>query len=130
MAERYCAKNHTRPDLVIASPSVRTMSTATLFCEGIGYPREKIKKVDEIYESTTVELYQVIAGIKNKHEHVLLVGHNPGLTYLAVELCQLHTTNVPTAGMVRMALSIDSWGELKAGSARLLSFDYPKYEEK
>ena len=102
------------------------MTTATLFCEGIDFPREKIKKVDEIYESTTVELYQVLAKVKAKHNHVLLVGHNPGLTYLAIELCQLETTNVPTAGLVHMTLNIDGWGQLKAGTGKLLHFDYPK----
>lgn len=126
MAERYCAKQIDLPDLVLTSPSQRTLATAQLFCEGIGFPRDKIKQIDAIYEGNTVDLYGVLSKVKNKHQHVLLVGHNPGLTYLAVELSQLHTTNVPTAGLVHMELAIESWGQMKAGCARLLHYDYPK----
>ena len=126
MAERYRTKRLGLPDHVLSSPSQRTMTTATLFCEAIGFPRENIKAINAIYDASTVELYEILSRTKNTHKHILLVAHNPGLSYLAIELCQLHTTNVPTSGVVHMECELDNWGQLQAGCGKLLDFDYPK----
>lgn len=129
MAQRYVDCEYGIPDFVLSSPALRAMTTAQLFCDGIAYPRAQIAQREEIYDASTVELYELLSNLEHKHQHVLLVGHNPGLTYLAVELAQLHTTNVPTAGLVHLKLKIDSWQQLKAGCGKLVNFDYPKRVE-
>lgn len=129
MAERFLEYGYHLPDQVISSPALRAASTAQLFCDGIGFKRDRIHFIGTIYESTPVELYKLISQTPADVSHLMLVGHNPGLTYLAVELCQLHTTNVPTTGFVHIKLKIDKWAKLQAGCGKLLNYDYPKRVE-
>lgn len=129
MSSRFNANAYRKPDLVMTSPATRALTTARLFCENIDFPKEDIQQRYDIYECNTVDLYQLLSNSASHCEHILLVGHNPSITYFAIELCQLHTTNVPTTGLVNMSLAIDNWSQLKAGCGSLINFDYPKRVE-
>jgi phosphohistidine phosphatase len=55
------------------------------------------------------------------------VGHNPGFTELANELVpDLCLANLPTAGVVAIALDIAIWSDITDTTGRLRYFDYPK----
>src|SRR5690606_41200713 len=59
--------------------------------------------------------------------HVLVVGHNPGLTEAANRLLPtLACDNLPTSAVVAIAVDTDRWAELGPTACRLLYFDYPK----
>jgi len=56
----------------------------------------------------------------------MIFGHNPGLTTFVNKLGNQQFDNVPTCGVAGFEIKIDSWKELKYGSANLLFYDFPK----
>jgi len=36
--------------------------------------------------------------------------------------------NIPTCGLVKLGLPVDTWSDIEFGTATLLDFDYPKKE--
>lgn len=112
-------------DLVISSPAERAKTTALYLASELSRI-ESVLLLDPLYHANTTELFQEISLIDNKHNSVMLVGHNPGLTTFTNLLGNLKIENIPTCGIVGFDLPIKEWSQLKYGNANLLFFDYPK----
>jgi phosphohistidine phosphatase len=115
-----------RPDLIVTSPARRAIDTARIIAEAVEYPSETLRQEPRIYEATPGELIRVITGLPDDCGHAFLVGHNPGLTLLANTLTGSSIDNVPTCGVVRCVLDLDTWSKTEPGCGRLIDFDYPK----
>ena len=114
------------PDLIVASPASRAAMTARVFAFEINYPLEKIRYLASIYESDEKDLVDIISGLDDKLTKVMLVGHNPGLTDLANSIGNYPIDNIPTSGIVCIALDIIVWSESKKKSGELKYFEFPK----
>jgi phosphohistidine phosphatase len=128
MGKRLKEKDVT-PDLLFSSPAKRALSTARRIGKVLGYKKEKIKTDRRLYHADSEMIFSVLQEIKNKHEVVLVFGHNPGLTDFVNDLMTEHSMNidnVPTAGVVAFELDITDWKELLPHKGRMLFFDFPK----
>lgn len=115
-----------RPDLIMTSPAVRALSTALHYAAALAYPEDRIEKHPEQYAASPAVLLGLLKRVAPQMRTVLLVGHNPESTALANWLGQLSISNIPTSGIVALALTCTAWHDLVPGAARLLFFDYPK----
>lgn len=116
------------PDLMLSSPAKRALSTAKRIAEILGYPKEKIKTDRLLYHGDEDTILSVVRTINDKHNTVLLFGHNPGLTEFVNALAEneVYIDNIPTCGVVAFNLPVDSWSDVIWKSGNLLLFDYPK----
>ncbi len=115
-----------KPDLIMTSHAVRTVLTAELLCEPLGYKKEKIRVEKSLYEAGVEELLQDIKLVDSKVKNLLIVGHNPGLTLLANFLADTHVNNLPTSGMFAIELDSKSWEDISTANNKVLFFDEPK----
>ena len=76
------------PDLIVASPAARTIETARLLARALSYRLEDIVPIDRLYECEAVELCEIIEGINDRHENLIIVGHNPALSEFAWRLSE------------------------------------------
>jgi len=120
------AKAGIRPDLITSSPAVRALTTAEKIAEEFGIKKSKIDVNENIYTFNAEGLLEVIKGLDDKLNTVMLVGHNPATTVLLNELSGADIDNVPTCGVAQLEMNTDSWAQVKKGGAELVSFDYPK----
>jgi len=124
MGERL-AKREVDPDMVASSPATRAMATAEAIAHEIGYPEEDIRADERLYGASAFELLEIIQELGDHLDHVMLVGHNPGLTDLVNDLgCDID--NVPTCGIVEFAFDIDFWAHVGDTDPTCVDFDYPK----
>ncbi|MCP4409166.1 MAG: histidine phosphatase family protein [Gammaproteobacteria bacterium] len=114
------------PDLIITSSANRALTTAKVIAKKIGYPKKKLVADKKIYMADSEAILAVLRQVDDAYKDVFIVGHNPTQTDLANELTGEYIDNVPTCGVVRMTLDIDSWRDLKPGKGALVLFDYPK----
>jgi len=112
------------PDLIISSPALRAKTTAKNIAKTIAY-KGKIIYDENIYESDLSTLYKLIKSLDDKAGAVFIFGHNPGFNMLADKLVDLYD-NIPTCGFVEIDFNCDSWKDISAKNAKLISFDYPK----
>jgi phosphohistidine phosphatase len=115
-----------KPELIISSPAVRAVSTAEGIAAAIAYDVAQIGIDAQIYESGSDELLTILHGQDDRCEHVMLTGHNPGLTELLELLAQPGISNIPTCGIATLAFQVDHWRDVIAGEGELLAYDFPK----
>jgi phosphohistidine phosphatase len=115
-----------KPDLVVSSPAQRARSTAEYICEQIKYPLERIDFNEEIYEASVRTLLKVVNELNDIYSTVVIVGHNPGFSYLAENLTGAVIGDLPTCGIIELTFEFDSWALVSQNTAKLKSFIYPK----
>lgn len=115
-----------KPDLIISSGANRALTTAQAIKTRLGVTQEQFSIQPELYESCSETLLYVLQNQNNTPQHIMLVGHNPGLEMLGFYLTQEHLEKFPTAAVIHMYLSVTRWDELAEGCATLTLFDYPK----
>jgi phosphohistidine phosphatase len=131
---RFMARKDLRPDLILCSGAVRTRATVALVLPEIGAEGVKVVCDDALYLATPTVLLDRIRRIPDDVAQAMIVGHNPGLHALALELtgagsrrdiAQL-ATKFPTAGLAWLTFPLARWGAVGPAGGRLDGFMSPK----
>jgi len=123
MGRRLAARG-LRPQLILSSPAVRARDTASLIASELGYPQDDIKLDERIYDADTAILAQILWGIDERFDVVMIFGHNPTLTEFVNEFAGAGIANIPTCGVATLQFDVALW--VDAHRATLVDFDFPK----
>jgi phosphohistidine phosphatase len=121
-----------KPDLVLCSPARRTRETLSLIADAIGNPPTDYPRA--LYLSPPEVLLETIRKTTSGVSHLMLIGHNPGLQSLAVELCgqgpeedlEALSTKFATAGLAVITFKSGSWEDVASRSGCLTLYISPK----
>lgn len=106
--------------LVMSSTANRARQTAELFCDTLGYPKEKIEFTKSIYEAFYLDILRRINSISAAVDILVVFGHNPGLSdltnYLTDSYVDLKTSHV---AVIELEDGID-FSTLSGSTAKLL----------
>ena len=119
---------------VLASPAVRVVETIEHVEKTYGaqFSPDWDRR---IYLASSVTLLDIVRGADEAAEHLLMVGHNPGLEDLVFDLVPDDASSpardeveakYPTAALAEMELDIESWTAATDGCARLIRFTRPR----
>ncbi|MGN6373994.1 MAG: SixA phosphatase family protein [Sphingomonas sp.] len=119
-------------DHVVASPALRVMETVDHLAAGYGR-RIEPQWDRRLYLASAAMLLDLIHALPQEAEHVLLIGHNPGLEELVLLLTPdddgtlRHEVEIkyPTASIAELHL-VGDWATLLPGEARLIRFIRPR----
>lgn len=102
------------PDLIITSPAVRTLSTAQIVAGACALGERRIHRAADLYQATPDTIWSLITACESTLRHVLVCGHNPGLSRLASRLGpDPRRRELPTAGLATAVWSDAEWGSLR-----------------
>ena len=105
-----------RPDHIVTSPAVRTVSTAKEFARALGFPLSKIRHDDRIYLAERAALVTILRAVPSACRHVLLVGHNPGVSRLARWLTGDDSIgDLAPAAVCALRGDLQRWADVDAG---------------
>ncbi len=117
-------------DLVLASPAERVRRT--LEASGLDVP---VQFEDDAYLADSSTLITLLSAMDDGADAILLVGHNPGLQDLALDLAapggddrllREIADKFPTAAFAVFELDIDRWQDCALGCGRLVHFARPR----
>lgn len=112
------------PDLILSSTAVRTRRTTALIAEQLGYDPINVDYIEDLYESSTRILLRVINELDKKNNKVIIVAHNPAITYLAEYVSGAVIGNVSAAGLVHLRFDGD-WSEISQKNMELVKYYKP-----
>lgn len=119
------AQRGARPDLLLASPATRALTTAEHLAQALGIKRKDIVVDDRLYAAVASELLAVILALGNEYQRVMLVAHNPGLSDLVHRFAS-DITHLPTCAVVELTFAVAAWGEIGEARPTSVVFDHPK----
>ena len=116
-------------DWLISSPAVRTRQTMEQIATGLAFG-ESIIWQDSVYLADAETLLHVLSETPQDIEHVVLVGHNPGMEELIAGLCTGSPPHLnlamPTAALAHLHLEIFWWNQIRWGCGQLQLLVTPK----
>ncbi len=104
------------PDAILSSPAIRTKETVESITNQIHFSDDSVEFIDDLYEPSIRVMARVIGEIKENVNDVLLVSHNPAITYLSEYLTGEPIGNMAPASMVEIEFDGISWSEITQGS--------------
>lgn len=123
IAKSFANKN-LQIDLIVTSPASRTRQTAEIFGKYLDY-KKNIMLNDVLYMAFVNELLETISYTFDTIDSMMIVGHNPSLTALAVTLVGFKE-KFQMGGIMEIDFDCDSWIDISKENARLISYEVPK----
>jgi phosphohistidine phosphatase len=125
MAQRL-AEELEEPLTLMASPALRAISTARVFADVLRVPQNSIRIEPRIYEATAGTLLAIVNALPDTASHVLIFGHNPGMTDLGRRLTRELYADMPTCAVCTLQFDKPSWKDIVPGSGKIVRYRFPK----
>jgi phosphohistidine phosphatase len=111
------------PEIIIASPANRAITTCEIVIEQLGLAKESIQTDKNIYNADYKSLLKIVNQLDNSKKSAALFGHNNGITDLTVYLTDADIFNIPTSGMVLIEFPFDDWAMISKNTGLVLFFE-------
>ena len=103
-----------KADIMISSPAKRALKTAHIFAENLGFDKNRITEVRDIYRGmTTSKFLKLIHELCESAETVFFFGHNPTFHYFADNLLKDLVSDMPTCSTVGIDFDVARWEDLE-----------------
>jgi len=128
----FMRQENLQPDLVICSPSRRTRDTFDLTFSDHDTPASRFD--DRLYHASSATMLDLLRNLPGEVRHVMILGHNPGLHALALDLFSHGESDAveaicrkfPTCGLAVIDIELEDWRALGVGEGNLRLFMTPK----
>ena len=125
MAERLKSSGY-KPDLVVVSSALRARETAEALQKHY-HDQLNVRIEPKLYEAGAEVYTDVIRGVGKEVKHLMLIGHNPTIEWIAEALCGSYK-RMPTAAYLRVKIPF-SWSDFKLKTLDVLDYDFPKSDK-
>ncbi|HEY3021843.1 MAG TPA: histidine phosphatase family protein [Solirubrobacteraceae bacterium] len=118
------------PELVLCSTALRVRQTLERIEPALG--RRSVRVEADLYGASAHALLERLRGVPDTVSSVMVIGHNPGLQELVLQLArpgpELSAVRLkfPTAALATLAFAGARWADLDAGAAELVAFVRPR----
>ena len=112
------------PQLFVCSTALRTITTATIITEDLQLPQAQNSPA--IYEASEKTLLTVINNLPDNYDFIAMVGHNPGLSYLLLNLTGKVRDVPPCTAVVVVFEDADSWQEVSHNTGVITYYTSPQ----
>ncbi len=128
----FMAENGIEPDLILCSPAVRTRQTLDLVLPYLAGPT--VVYEEAFYLTAASQLLARVRRIEAKVRHVMIIGHDPGMQGLALELAGSGDAETlrslgrkfPTGALAVIRFNARDWSRIGPAKGRLELFATPK----
>ena len=126
MARRFLERGLV-PDLILASAAARTRETAETFAKVLGVAPRLLQADDALYLAEGDYILTTIRGVGPRVGHLMVIGHNPGISAAAISLAPEAITNdLPTCGTLTMSVNCATWNLIDRRCVRDSERDSPR----
>lgn len=97
------------PELIMASPALRSTKTADIFSSKMNFPKKQVLINTRLYLAEKDVLSNVISSLPDKHQSIVIFAHNPGITEFVNSSTEENIANLPTCGIAVIDIKSKSW---------------------
>lgn len=130
---RHLRKAGIAPAVILCSPSARTAATCHAFTTEEAADTQ-VRVSERLYLASPGELLHHIHALEDKFPSAMIIGHNPGLQLLCLQLCKDGadgfiddvTLKFPTAACASIVFKTTRWRDIAPDSGHLAGVVFPK----
>jgi len=111
-------KKKVLPDLIVSSPALRARETAQIVAKQINY-KNHIMYNEVIYEAFLNELIESISYTYDSVNSLLIVGHNPALTALAITFTDFKE-ELKNSDLIKIEFDCNSWIDIDKNNSKFV----------
>lgn len=112
-------------DKIISSSATRAAVTAELLSEQLKFPVSEIEFDKEIFEASVRSLLNYVNQASSDYNSLMIVGHNPVISYFAEYITGEQIGSIPTTGVAQIVFEIGKWDEVSSGNGKLNFLETP-----
>jgi len=113
------------PTIVLASSARRAQQTADIVARELGVAPRNARTDESLYLAAAEDILRVIQTTGPRIPHLMIVGHNPGISELANLLAPTAHIEMATAAMCSLSFDSRTWSDVKAGNLRDVRSESP-----
>jgi phosphohistidine phosphatase len=115
------------PDLILVSPAERAWTTAEILAGICELDSKQVQCARELYLATPETTWRLLARCDPALRHILICGHNPGLSQVASRLGPTpQRRNLETGGLASAVWLNGDWDTLQPETASSCELDDPE----
>jgi phosphohistidine phosphatase len=124
---KVLVENELVPDLLLSSTAKRTQQTAEILGREMELPTRRVKFAEQLYLARAEVILTLTQSTGPKVKHLVVVGHNPGISELARELGPAGTpiAELSTGSACTLTFVVKTWAELAPPASRVVRYDPP-----
>jgi phosphohistidine phosphatase len=113
------------PTIVLTSSAHRAQQTAGIVARELGVPARKMRSDESLYLAPAADILHLVRTTGPRIPHLMIVGHNPGITELANLLAPAAHIDLATAAVCSLTFDTRIWADVKAGNLRDVHSETP-----
>lgn len=106
------------PDTILSSAAMRTRQTTEAVVQAAGFAAEP-QFLASLYGASYEKVAEILRGLPDEYESVLVVGHNPTTTELVMGLSGIGNAEMPTAAVACITFAIAQWEDIEDDGGKL-----------
>jgi len=119
------------PDLILSSDPPRALETAKIFAKKLKFEGSEIRVNKKIYSAEDAQsLLEIIKGLDEKYNSVMMVGHDPALSAFAHLLAKFFTFELPKSGVLGIECKKKKWADIVPSINQIRLFMAPMKKKK
>ena len=105
----WLREQNTHWDLLVSSSAIRAEQTAHMVAEGMKLDHPRILLEDVLFDASVRQLLDYVNNIEDAYQSVLIVGHNPAISYLAEYLTKADIGDMAPGAVAIIRFELSSW---------------------
>ena len=112
-------------DLMLVSTARRAQSTAEIIAEQMHYGDQKLHLLEELYQASVRSVLDLIHQQSESTRQLMIVGHNPTLTYLVEYLSGEPISGMVPGGLFLLRSDVEQWAEVVQQRVDIVAYTTP-----
>lgn len=117
---RYLAGQHAKPNHIVSSTAARAVKTAHLMAEQLAIDPDCIELIDNLFDGGPQAYLAAVNGVLADYESLMLVGHNPDISYFAEFLTHHAVAPMEKGEVIAVKFENLTWAEISGRTGTVL----------
>ncbi len=107
------------PTILLASSARRAQQTAHIVARQLGLTARSMRTEESLYLAPAQDIRRLIQATGPRIPHLMIVGHNPGISEVAHLLAPIiHIENMATGALCSLTFDVRDWADVEAANSR------------